>query len=179
MPKKKRRGFVRTTISLPADLHRRMKSCGEDVNWSAIAAQAFAAKVDRIKTQQADVRIEDVVARLKSTRAQTGSELFEAGRLQGEKWARRQATADQLRRLWAKRREVRSMPGTSTENWLHAVSDKPPAEVVANIIGVEKREPQLAENARLMSSSEYVHGFAAGAIHIWKQVAKKLRSHYD
>jgi hypothetical protein len=177
MSKKKRRGFVRTTISLPAELRRRMKSCGEDVNWSAVAARAFAAEVARINTQKDDVRLEDVVARLRSTQGHSRSELFHHGRMQGEKWAQRQATAAELHRLWAARRDANRKTGTNAENWLSSVDDKhTAAEVLSKIVGREKTPLPGSEGEKLMKSSEYVHGFAAGAIHIWKHVAKKLRN---
>jgi hypothetical protein len=177
MRKKKRRGFVRTTISLPADLHSRMKACGDHVNWSALAARAFAAEVVRINAQKDDVRLDDVVARLRATQSDSRSELFHRGRLQGEKWATRQATAEQLRRLWAARRDARRKSGTNTENWLAAVdNNRSPAQVVMQLIGRDKTFRPGSEGEKLIKSSEYVHGFAAGAIHIWKQVAKKLRN---
>jgi hypothetical protein len=177
MSKKKRRGFVRTTISLPADLRSRMKACGEDVNWSAVAARAFAAELARIKTQKDDVGLEDVIARLRTTKHQSRSELFHQGRLQGEKWATRQATAAQLRSLWAARRDAKRQSGTNAENWLASVDNKrPPAQVVMQLIGREKTFSPGSEGERLIKSSDYIHGFAAGAIHIWKQVAKRLRN---
>jgi hypothetical protein len=180
MSKKKRRGFVRTTISLPADLRRRMKACGDEVNWSAVAARAFAAEVARINTQKEDVRIEDVVARLRATQGRSRSELFHQGRVQGEKWATHQATAAQLHRLWAARRDANRQTGTNAENWLAAVDSKrPPAEVVGDIIGRHKTARPGSEEEKLLKSSEYIHGFAAGAIHIWKQVARKLRNELE
>ncbi len=178
MSKKKRRGFVRTTISLPADLRRRMKSCGDEVNWSAVAARAFAAEVARIRIQKDNVRIEDVVARLRGTQGRSRSELFHQGRLQGEKWATRQATAAQLHRLWAARRDANRQTGTNAENWLSAVDNKrSPVDVVMQIVGQPKAfNPAYGE---MMKSSEFVHGFTAGAIHIWKQVAKKHRHDFE
>jgi hypothetical protein len=180
MSKKKRRGFVRTTISLPADLRRRMKACGEDVNWSAVAARAFAAEVARLFTQKHDVRLEDVVARLRSTQGQSHSDLFHQGRLQGEKWAQRQATAAQLHCLWAARRDANRKTGANAENWLAAVDSKRSSvEVLTEIIGYDRTPRPGGRANTLMKSSEFVHGFAAGAIHIWKQVAKKLRNEFD
>ena len=180
MAKKKRRGFVRTTISLPADLRRRMKACGEGVNWSAVAARAFAAEVVRIRSQKEDVHLDDVVARLRSTEHQSRSELFHRGRLKGEKWATRQATADQLRRLWAARRDARRQPGTNAENWISKIDAKrPPGDVLGEIVGEHKTARPASNTEKLLNSSEYIHGFAAGAVHIWKQVAKKLRNDFD
>jgi hypothetical protein len=124
--------------------------------------------------------LEDVVARLRSTQHESRSELFHRGRRQGEVWAARQATAAQLHRLWAARRDAKRQTGTNAENWLAAVDDKrPPAEVVMQLIGREKTFRPGSEGDRLIKSSEYIHGFAAGAIHVWKQVAKKLRNDFS
>jgi hypothetical protein len=176
MSKKKRRGFVRTTISLPAELRRRMKDCGPDVNWSAVAVRAFAAEVGRIQTQRMDVHLDDVVARLRGTQVESRSDQFEKGRIQGEKWAQRQATATQLRRLWAAWRDARRNPGSNSENWLSTmIAKKSAGEVLAKIVGKEWPVPKHAADAERLDSSEYVHGFAAGAIRVWKQVARRLR----
>jgi hypothetical protein len=176
MSPKKRPGFVRTTISLPAELRRRMRACGENVNWSAVAARAFKVEVARQNSQKRNVDIESVVARLRTTDNPSRSELFEAGRLQGEKWAQRQATAKQLRALHAKRREARAKSGADVENWLSVIDNKrPPVDVLSQIVGIEEKANRSSEAQVLMKSSEFVHGFAAGALHIWKQVARRLR----
>jgi hypothetical protein len=145
-----------------------------------VAARAFAAEVVRISSQKDDVRLDDVVARLRATQSHSRSELFHQGRQQGEKWATRQATAAQLRRLWAARRDAKRQSGTNAENWLAAVDNKrPAAEVVMQLIGREKTFRPGSEGEKLIKSSEYIHGFAAGAIHIWKQVAKKLQRDFE
>lgn len=176
MSKKKRPGFVRTTISLPSNLRRQMKDCGEEVNWSAIAARAFAAEIGRINAQKEDAGIDDVVQRLRGTLDGSRSELFHKGRLQGEKWAKREATAVQLQRLYATLREAKRKGGVNAENWLEAVDAKrSSADVLAKIVGIEKRAKPGSEAEEWINSSEYVHGFAGGAIHIWKQVARRMR----
>ena len=178
-PKRKRPGFVRTTISLPAELRRRIKASDADVNWSAVAARAFEAELARINTQKNSVSLDDVVARLRTTGNPSRSELFESGRLQGEIWAQRQAAANQLRSLHAKRREAKAKGAANAENWLTIIDNKrPPIEVLSQIVGFEKKTPRSAETQALMKSSEYVHGFAAGALHIWKQVTRRLRGRY-
>jgi hypothetical protein len=153
-----------------------MKDCGDEVNWSAVAARAFQAEVARLGTQKRSVDIDSVVARLRATDNPTRSELFEAGRLQGEKWAQRQATANQLRALHVKSREARAKSGANVENWLSVIDNKRPAvDVLSQIVGIEEKANRSSEAQALMKSSEFVHGFAAGALHIWKQVARRLR----
>ena len=45
---KKKSSYPRTSISLSAELQKRMRACGGKVNWSKIAAEAFSAELERI-----------------------------------------------------------------------------------------------------------------------------------
>jgi len=49
---KKKPGYTRTTISVPADLKGRMNKVKEDVNWSALACQAFQGKLAEIAAKK-------------------------------------------------------------------------------------------------------------------------------
>jgi hypothetical protein len=156
-----------------------MKDCGEEVNWSAVAARAFAAEVARQNVKKHDVDIDDVVARLRATAGRTRTKLFESGRCQGERWAQVQATANQLRALHTKRREAKTKGGANAENWLSVIDGKrSPVDVLSQIVGIENKTPRNAKTEALMQSSEFVHGFVAGALHVWKQVARRLRGEY-
>jgi hypothetical protein len=154
-----------------------MRCCGREVNWSAIAGKAFADEIGRREAERGDADIEDVIARLHGTQRPSRGALFEQGRAHGENWARHEATAHQLQRLGAARWRAKTSPGYHAESWLAGADDKrPAAEVLASLIGDEKQSFVGTDHAKLMESSEYVHGFAAGAIHIWKLVARRLRS---
>ena len=52
--------FTRTSISLPAELKRRMEAMGDDANWSAVAVAAFEAKLREMGSRRT-VEIGEVV----------------------------------------------------------------------------------------------------------------------
>jgi hypothetical protein len=181
MGKKKRSGIVRTTISLPRDLRRRMQACGEGVNWSAIAARAFEAEVARINLTAGESNVEDVVARLRETQLHGRGELYKKGALAGKSWAEQQASALELNRLYTRYRETKSERGAGPENWLTKGSRLSAAKAFAQIIRPD--EGNASEFWRTVISDdlessgqadEFVHGFAGGALHVWKHVRDKL-----
>jgi hypothetical protein len=182
-PKKKRQKFVRTTVSLPADLLKRMKDCGDDVNWSAVAVEAFAAKVASINTKKENAKMEDVIDRLLASQRKNATEQFEAGRKAGEEWAKRHAEAVELQRL-QKAWDTIDFQYQLIETWLDwGDQNPPPAEQFwTNIKGTSAGdssddfwEAVLGEDEKHQSEdSEFVHGFASGALDVWSEVADKL-----
>ena len=175
MHARKRCGFVRTTISLPWELHRRMRHCGREVNWSAVAARAFAEEVGRRAAQQTDADIDDVVARLLAVPAANPAASYFARAPSTVKSGRCAATAVELSHLHRASRHARMGRGANWENWLSSIDcEKPPAEVFARLIGRDSTAGMGSEDVQLWKSAEYVHGFSAGAIHLWKQVARRM-----
>lgn len=100
MAKKKRPNYARTTISIPRPLKKRMKEAQHHVNWSAVACQAFRAKLDELEEVAEPQNIQQVVQRLRRQQ-RAGAELSAGGRDQGRRWAMSRATLDELRRLEA------------------------------------------------------------------------------
>src|SRR5205809_1051596 len=92
-------GATRTNISLPRDLKARMDAVTEPVNWSAVAAQAFEAKLAELNARKEGATMEDVIARLKAADALDNKTEFQAGLKNGESWAEKTARPRQLRRL--------------------------------------------------------------------------------
>ena len=167
---KKKPTFTRTTISLPRDLQRKMQKC-DGVNWSSIAATAFAAEVAKINCQkQEKPKMDDVIERLRASDRENRNVLFEEGREFGEEWAKTIAEATQLRalqRAW----DSPEISIRGAERWLDWGDGCPPPSsqffgFIENVSG--DSEPDFWElalgddNARLADESEFVHGFAAG-----------------
>lgn len=188
MAKKKRSAFVRTTISLPAELRKRMKACGDGVNWSAIAAEAFAAEVARINTRKDDSKMDDVIERLRASQRESGTQSFEEGREAGMEWAKRFAEAAELQRLW-REWEIWSRERCNRTDWMTFGGDqrgKPRDTLVEITSPVEfKEDPRRVvdefwtyalseEFASQSEEAEFVHGFADGALDVWAEVADKL-----
>jgi hypothetical protein len=76
---KKKPGIYRTTISISADLKRRIDKAGEDVNWSAIAARAFESKLADIAAKKEKKNMDDVIQRLRASRTVLGSDEQDRG----------------------------------------------------------------------------------------------------
>jgi hypothetical protein len=185
MTAKKLRTTVHITVSVSAELRQRMRSCREPVNWSAIASQAFEAELARKNLQSGESNIQDVIHRLRGTQREIGGEAFQRGAAMGTSWAERQATVPELQCLYAEYRKRKSEHGGCFENWLTNDSSLSAADVFVKII-----RPHADENAgsgheclghgfpngreSMVQSDEFVHGFAAGAINIWKHVKDSL-----
>jgi hypothetical protein len=96
---KKRSGVVRTTISIPVELKRRMDEVAESVNWSALAAEAFQNKLAEIAAQKKEKSMADVVDRLRASKRKCDTVDYQDGYNHGESWARQDAEASELQRL--------------------------------------------------------------------------------
>lgn len=88
--------FVRMTISVPESLKERMNGHKADVNWSAVAAQAFERKCDEMVEQNRVATIDDTIARLRMTASTQARPGFRRGYEAGRKWAMSEASADEL-----------------------------------------------------------------------------------
>ena len=92
-------GVVRTNISVPRQLKARMDKVKVPVNWSAVAAQAFEAKVLELESTKEVKGMDDVIARLKAADEQDNNQDYLAGKAAGERWAKERARPKHLRRL--------------------------------------------------------------------------------
>ncbi len=118
------KNFSRTTITVPHELKRRMKRTGSQVNWSAIACDAFETKLDEIGPFEEITTIEATVERLKALALEAEAEQNEAaqpspaGEAAGRHWAMNLASAQQLSDLEEFRGEV------TPEKWTEVLSTR-------------------------------------------------------
>jgi hypothetical protein len=92
-------GVIRVNVSVPRELKARMDAVAQRVNWSQTAAEAFEAKLLELAAQQEAKQMDDVIARMKAAAELDDKEEYQAGREEGESWAREVARPRQLRRL--------------------------------------------------------------------------------
>jgi len=90
---------VRVNITVPPDLKRQMDAVSASVNWSAVAQQAFRAKLTELASKKEVETMNEMIARLKAASEMDASEDYQAGAMAGERWVRNQARPRQLRRL--------------------------------------------------------------------------------
>jgi hypothetical protein len=111
--------YLRTTITVPAELKARMDAVWEPINWSQVASEAFARKLDELAAGPGcSGSLDMMAARLRSARHSSIDASYEAGWQHGRDWAMRQADLDHLVRF---ERMYRHM---TDEDWLRLAVPK-------------------------------------------------------
>ena len=97
-----KRDYGRTTITVPWDLKARMKKARAQVNWSAVACDAFEQKLEELGPIEDITSLEDTVQRMKATGeacSPSNPEASESGLQAGKHWAMNFARQGQLQRI--------------------------------------------------------------------------------
>jgi hypothetical protein len=179
---KKGTSVVRTTISVPRDLKRRMEKVKEPVNWSAVACRAFEDKLGEIATKKEKKTMEDVIERLRASKRQSDSDDHQWGRECGESWVKDSADARDLERLEAL--FERSLPGdwqsffdSRFESTAHTTAERFYFEIVPGANGDSASAADFWETIAGEDSDlndEFVRGVAEGALDIWRKIKNQL-----
>jgi hypothetical protein len=164
-----------TSISVPMELKKRMGKVKEDINWSAIACQAFQSKLAEIATQKEKLEMDDVIERLRLSKQQHVSESHREGLAAGEEWARKYAGFTELEAL-GKMYEERDF---ETYFEVDDSSADGPAERIADRINpnIEFWDSAVGDNDEARAQIEnpdFLRGFCDGARQVWLDVASKL-----
>jgi hypothetical protein len=171
----------RTSVSVPADLRRRMNLVKVRVNWSEVACRAFELKIAELITERGVKNMKDVVARLRASKIENEDARTMEGREDGAKWAKELASFQELEKLEAIEEraflEFTDPVGSAycggecfyfalhpAEHW-----DRDEARKFWNHVhdDDDKRD-------EIMSSSDYLRGFRDGALETWDQVKDQL-----
>ena len=171
---------ARTTITVPADLRARMDAVGEDVNWSALACQAFEQKLAEIIKRKGTSDMTEVVDRLRVSKCKFESEQYQTGHQAGQAWAKDTAEVVELIRLEYWRNQYAS-------DWDRIFQDSanvalPAADYFVSAIQAEppvKRRDvrdfwESVDPGTPSPVGEFVHGFADGALSVWDKVKDQL-----
>lgn len=170
--------MARINISIPDDLHRQMQSTKRRINWSAIAAEAIAAKLRT--EEESTVSITTTVERLRSSKAHVAERAYHEGLRLGMRWAESRAEVEHLERL-----ETARDPFMDWE-FNRADSTKAAAEQFCSIIFcTEISEPDFTEKfwAQELKTKDpwekilhprFFDGFAEAVMKIWTEIKGKL-----
>jgi hypothetical protein len=91
--------YVRTTISLPTELNKKIKKAyNMIINWSAVASAAFRKKLKEIESKKEVKTRDDVITRLKASKQLGDAERGNEGLAAGRECAERQTEAAELER---------------------------------------------------------------------------------
>ncbi|WP_156446598.1 MULTISPECIES: hypothetical protein [Hyphomicrobiales] len=150
------------SIYVPDDMKERMDQAGE-LNWSGIAQAAFASAMVTNSFQKEPV-MEDVIERLRASKAEY--EQFETteGSRAGREWAMKFAAYPDLK----------AMGEMDLDSYY---GDEPLHHVVDRHLGHDgDRDESLFfdHDTRKMAGDEYVKAFVAAAAEVWQEVSEKL-----
>jgi hypothetical protein len=171
---------ARTTITVPADLKARMEAIDQEVNWSALACQAFEERLAEIVKTKGNATMEEAIARLRASKRRLESRQYQDGRGAGDRWAKDSAEAEELTRLAGWRQKFArdwniiwaDADGTAT----YASAET----FVLTIRPDEDGDRQAAQEfwshfiEHDLPDAEFVHGFADGALGVWDEVKDQL-----
>jgi hypothetical protein len=180
----------RTTISIPDDLKEQMDAIGDRVNWSAVAAQAFRAKVFEIQARKGTkMKKADIVKRMKAAQ-EADTEDYDDGKQAGREWAASQATPKALRRLTAYMQKYDhepmghdwwdvgsphwNAPWGAVDNITFAIRPKLKEDQDEQGIRSFWEEVLGDETAHYIQDSDFLHGFGDGAREVWEEVSDEL-----
>jgi hypothetical protein len=164
-----------------------MDKVEESVNWSAVAAQAFAAKLRELESQKGVKDMSDVIERLKAAAELEANEDYQDGLEAGRRWAKEDARPKQLRRLSAYIEEF-EQPSSSVSWWdIDSTGWSAPfgaLDYFVFAVWPDRKDDRdasdsfwqgaLGDHAHRANDPDYFRGFGEGAVEIWNEVCDKL-----
>ena len=174
-------GVIRTTISLPSDLKVKMDSVEENVNWSGLAAEAFARKLGEIEAQASGDQRHRAISRLRKSLRETRSKVdadYQDGRAYGEEWAAERAEPDELQKV---EEMFVHWEGGEWEK-LEEESRKPNGDTIMNCVLRELGHQRLDHACfskqyiwyKNPNSLSLVRGFWEGALDFWREIKDEV-----
>jgi hypothetical protein len=173
-------GAVRANVSLPRGLKARMDAVNEPVNWSAVAAQAFEAKLLELAARKEVGNVEDVIARLKAADELDIKEEYQQGCEAGGAWARETARPRQLRALARMAGGVRAFLIIFEDDTHEGIRCElfeqvnPREKLVMHSIDSFWAEALGDDQVSRIDDIDFAQGFVEGALALWKKVAHKV-----
>jgi hypothetical protein len=165
----------RTTITIPQKLKDQMDALEAQVNWSAVAAEAFQRKVAEVRSGKERLTVKSqVIERLRKA-GQADPQGFEAGRAAGRKWAEEKALPRHLRAL--ENALDFYVPDQDEESPWGAPDNLARAFEVISSVGESRtfwREAIGPKGFELMLVEDFARGFIAGAREVWDEVRGEL-----
>jgi hypothetical protein len=179
----KKTGPFRTTISVPADLKKRMDAATEQINWSAVACRAFEQRLAEIAASKEKKTMNDVIQRLRASLGRADDQTYKAGEKAGRIWAKGRAEVEELRNL----ERYRNRCGHEWDSLF--VEETNCAYSRAELLFFEIHPKENGDRSAChhfwqpitdddettdIDQSAFLKGFAEGALDVWHEVKDKL-----
>jgi hypothetical protein len=179
-------GVIRVNVSVPKKLKERMDAEKGAANWSAVATEAFEAKLLELASQREATSMEEVIARMKAAEELDNKENYQKGRKTGETWLRKHARPKEIRSL-AKacnretpERNPECLLGEWASSWNKGIAGglldliEPTKEHDEREVDVFW-EGALGDNNREgIDDFEFAHGFVDAALELWEKIESEL-----
>lgn len=147
-----------------------MDKLGGDVNWSALAAEAFSAEIQRIKARKAALKgkpMNAAIERLRKSKQAFAEQAIERGRGDGTQWAMQTAEYGELKALAEAWPEFETTDTTDAHGapgaFLAMIGQDMDRAAINDFwtnLGKEHRDDDAY-------STEYWDGFAEGALEVF------------
>jgi hypothetical protein len=176
-------GFTRTNVSLPRELKARMDAVRSPVNWSAVAVQAFEAKLLELQSSKEVKGMNDVIDRLKAAAELEANEDYQDGFKAGQAWAKQVARPKELKRIaeFVDSNEGPEWWDVDYPGWLapfgavdYFVFAAWPSRQGDRDAPREFWEQALGEDVHRLEDADFFRGFGEGVVEVWDQVSDKL-----
>ena len=168
--------MARTTISLSDALKAEMDAVGGEVNWSALAADAFLAEINKLKARKAATegkKMDAAIDRLRKSKKIFIDGARDRGHADGTTWAMEDAEYGELKRL------ADSWPNVETTETADAHGA--PGVFLGMVLEPDERADRMAINDFWVNlgkdsddqdeySSDYWDGFVEGALAVFEKV---------
>lgn len=177
-------GVARMNISVPSELKRDMDAAAGTVNWSAVAAAAFRAKLLDLRASKGGDTMDEVITRLKAAAELEANESYQVGHRGGEEWARKYARPKQLRRLSKAVEMCDGNGGGDAAEFVGVLNNGRNSGVVMALAegltgrdDIDRREARdfcselVGDDVdRLDEDDDFARGFIEGALEVWGAV---------
>jgi hypothetical protein len=167
----------RMTITIPPDVKAQMDQVHEQVNWSAVASEAFQRKVVEIRNRRTKTMSrKELIEKLRASSAADPIG-YEAGHARGRRWVEETLPPARLLRNLARRSDKifdRSEDGPGVFQGYcrvlarEATQGGAPSELNAFLDGID------GETKSALDHEDFVRGFVAGALEVWEEVKDEL-----
>ena len=153
----------RISVYVSDAMKERMDAVGDRINWSEAAQAAFKHQI-AMATMPKDANMEQVIERLRASKAAFVSSQADEGRKNGREWARLRASYEDLQNI-----AKLEFSDLTSSNYAHQFDCA---------LGPEPSRWEesfwFEPDGGSIPSDEYVEAFAEGAKDVWEEVADNL-----
>jgi hypothetical protein len=174
---------ARLGLTLPPELKKEMDEVPEEVNWSAVAAEAFRRKLTQLQSEREATTMEEVIGRMRADEKLNDDAMHKEGRQAAEQWVmKRRAKPKELRRLDKAMEPFDHSSGYYVSVMANGMNRGPAVGIARDLFGDKydaslfwKGVIGLGDDWRETADDvNFADGFVEKAMELWEQIEPKL-----